>query len=157
MSSSTSVQSKPWFRPDWVGPKVERRLDASDADKWPSAAVECISFNGADFPDSEFFGIAPYVEYFGNDGWPLSCPDQLKSRFDPDVKILLHRLPLKVSTWDLAKWLHNCCGNLYGLQKRWAVVRAGLDKAAGGSGVILRPLDPELVKILDEVGDGVYP
>lgn len=95
-----------WLRPDWEGPKVELRSEATDGDSWPEGAVERVVFRVADFASS---GLAiedlPYVQSFGSDGWPIECPEDVKPQLDPRMKAEFHARPWSVNCWSRFTWL----------------------------------------------------
>ena len=95
--SQTAEPTPPWLRPDWDGSVVELR-PADAGGEWPDAAVERITFSLEDLRDSTSYvtSALPFTEYFGADGWPLSCPESVKARLDPRMKAEVHRHPLTI-------------------------------------------------------------
>lgn len=96
-------RGKGWLLPNWRGPKVELKADAKLTADWPEGAVERVVFQAVNFPHA--LGHLPLVQYFGDDGWPLSTPQDIKPRLDPRMCEEFHRHPWHVSTWRLRTWL----------------------------------------------------
>ncbi len=81
-----------WRRPDWDGPTVETRPENAGKD-WPEGAVERVTFTKEAFPDELFPECLPFTELFGEDGWPLRVPEEVKPRLDRRMQAEFRRRP----------------------------------------------------------------
>lgn len=94
-----------WRKSDWAGPKVELRSQAEDGETWPEGAVERVVFTLEEFPNGPAKQWLPFVQFFATDGWPLACPNDVRSLLDERMKAEFHARPWSASRWTRLDWL----------------------------------------------------
>ena len=101
-----TVATPLWQQASWAGPPVESRPEEAGPE-WPEGAVERVTFTLEAFPDAAFPECLPFTEFFGRDGWPLSVPEEVKSKLDLRMQAELRRYPwtYRPEAWKARNWV----------------------------------------------------
>ena len=125
---NVSASQRPWREPGWDGPVVESRPENADPAQWPNGAAERVVFTPEAFPNYPYPDELPYVEFFGEDGWPLHTPHSVKPHLDLRMQAELRRWPwtTRPEEWNESCWLAEASD--YDRFMRWNA-QAGLARA----------------------------